>query len=142
VNEEKAVLDIAEVSKRSGLPASTLRYYDEKGLITSVGRRGLRRLFEADVLERLSLIALGRMAGLSLDEIAAMFSPTGELAIDRAFLAEKADALDQRIRSLEAMRDGLRHAAECPAPSHQACPSFQRLVRFAGRKAAERAEKR
>src|SRR5690606_17804977 len=52
-------LDIAEVAQRSGVPASTLRFYEEKGLIASIGRRGLRRLFDAEVLERLSLIALG-----------------------------------------------------------------------------------
>ena len=36
-------MDITEVAKRSGVPASTLRFYEEKGLIASVGRRGLRR---------------------------------------------------------------------------------------------------
>jgi hypothetical protein len=40
-------LDIAEVAQRSGVPASTLRYYEEKGLIASVGRRGLRRALGA-----------------------------------------------------------------------------------------------
>jgi len=44
-------LDIGEVSHLSGLPPSTLRYYDEKGLIKSSGRRGLRRLFEPGVLQ-------------------------------------------------------------------------------------------
>jgi DNA-binding transcriptional MerR regulator len=52
-------LDIAEVAERSSIPASTLRFYEEKGLIASTGRRGLRRLFDADVLDRLALIALG-----------------------------------------------------------------------------------
>ncbi|EQL43991.1 hypothetical protein M770_01720 [Pseudomonas aeruginosa VRFPA03] len=65
-------LDIGEVARRSGVPASTLRYYEEKGLIASSGRHGLRRLFDAGVLERLALIGLGRAAGLSLDEIAGM----------------------------------------------------------------------
>jgi DNA-binding transcriptional MerR regulator len=68
-------LDIAEVAQQSGVPASTLRFYDEKGLIASTGRRGLRRLFDPGVLERLALIALGRAAGFSLDEIARMFAP-------------------------------------------------------------------
>ncbi|MCR3817659.1 MerR family DNA-binding transcriptional regulator, partial [Pseudomonas aeruginosa] len=45
-------LDIGEVARRSGVPASTLRYYEEKGLIASSGRHGLRRLFDAGVLER------------------------------------------------------------------------------------------
>ena len=50
-------LDIGEVARQSGVPASTLRYYEEKGLIASSGRHGLRRLFDAGVLERLALIA-------------------------------------------------------------------------------------
>lgn len=62
-------LDIAEVAQRSGVPASTLRFYEEKGLIASSGRRGLRRQFDAGVLDRLALIALGRAAGFSLDEM-------------------------------------------------------------------------
>ena len=56
-------LDITEVARRAGVPASTLRFYEEKGLIASIGRSGLRRLFDARVLERLAFIALGRASG-------------------------------------------------------------------------------
>ena len=121
-------MDIAEVAQRSGVPASTLRFYEEKGLIASVGRRGLRRVFDSGVLERLALIALGRSAGFSLDEIARMFAPDGRPQIDRRVLAAKAEDLDGTIRKLSAMRDGLRHAAACPAPSHMECPTFRRLL--------------
>jgi DNA-binding transcriptional MerR regulator len=124
-------LDIAEVAERSGVPASTLRFYEEKGLITSIGRRGLRRLFDPGILERLALIALGRAAGFSLDEIALMFAPDGRPRIDRQMLATKAKELDRTIRKLSAMRDGLRHAAACPAPSHMECPTFRRILRAA-----------
>ena len=124
-------MDIAEVVKRSGLPASTLRFYEEKGLIASVGRDGLRRRFAPGVLEQLALIALGRAAGFSLDEIGAMFSPGGKPAIDRHLLAAKAGEIDVTIRRLKAMSEGLKHAAVCPAPSHAECPSFQRLLRAA-----------
>jgi DNA-binding transcriptional MerR regulator len=124
-------LDIAEVAQRSGIPASTLRFYEEKGLIASSGRRGLRRQFDAGVLDRLALIALGRAAGFSLDEIALMFVPDGQLCIDRQMLADKAEELDRTIRRLGALRDGLRHAAACPAPSHMECPTFRRIVRAA-----------
>jgi DNA-binding transcriptional MerR regulator len=124
-------LDITEVAKRSGVPASTLRFYEEKGLIDSIGRRGLRRLFDPGVLERLALIALGRAAGFSLDEIAAMFTPDGKARIDRQMLSLKAEELDRTIRKLSAMRDGLRHAAACKAPSHRECPTFRRLLRAA-----------
>lgn len=124
-------MDINEVARRSGVPASTLRYYEERGLIRSVGRRGLRRLFDASVIERLALIALGRSAGFSLEEIAAMFVPDGGPRIDREVLARKADELDRTIRNLTAMRDGLKHAAACPAPSHMECPKFRRLLGLA-----------
>jgi DNA-binding transcriptional MerR regulator len=124
-------LDIAEVAQRSGVPASTLRFYEEKGLIAATGRRGLRRLFDPDVLERLALIALGGAAGFSLDEIARMFAPDGRPRVDRQMLADKAAQLDRTIRKLGAMRDGLRHAAVCPAPSHMDCPSFRRYLRAA-----------
>lgn len=127
-------LDINEVSRRSGVPASALRFYEEKGLIASVGRRGLRRLFDPKVLERLALISLGRAAGFSLEEMASMFAPDDKPRIDRKVLAAKADELDARIRELTAMRDGLRHAQNCRAPSHMECPTFRRLLAAAGKR--------
>lgn len=127
---EATILDIGEVAKRSGLPISTLRFYEEKGLIRSVGRNGLRRLFEASVLDRLALIILGRDAGFSLEEIATMLTPDAA-HIDRDQLLAKADELDRTIKQLTSMRDGLRHAAVCAAPSHLECPTFQRLLRVA-----------
>ena len=124
-------MDITEVAQRSGVPASTLRFYEEKGLIASIGRRGLHRVFDPSVLERLALIALGRSAGFSLDEIARMFAPDGRPRIDRQMLAAKAEELDRTIRKLTEMRDGLRHAAACRAPSHMECPTFRRILRAA-----------
>ena len=135
-------LDIAELAERSGLPASALRYYEDKGLIKSIGRSGLRRVYAAGVLERLALVALGRSAGFSLDEIAQMFSPDGRVRIDRDKLVAKADELDRTIRELTAMRDGLRHAVNCSAPSHAECPKFQRIVRAAAAGALGKRPKR
>lgn len=125
-------LDIVEVARRSGTPASALRFYEEKGLIKSVGRHGLKRVFDPGVLQQLALIALGRAAGFSLEEIAGMFAPDGKPRIRRDRLNAKADELDRTIRKLAAMRDGLRHAAVCPAPSHIECPTFKRMLRLAG----------
>lgn len=124
-------LDIGEVARRSGLPVSTLRYYEEKRLIASTGRVGTRRQFDAAVLDRLALIAVGRAAGFALEEIARMLPPDGGPAIDRTLLSEKADELDATIAELTAMRDGLRHAAACRAPSYLECPTFLRIVRAA-----------
>jgi len=134
-------LDIGEVAQRAGIPASTLRFYEEKGLVTSVGRRGLRRQYDPDVLERLALIALGRSAGFSLGEIARMFAPDGGVRIERQMLNDKAADLDVTIRKLSAMRDGLRHAAACRAPSHMECPTFRRLLKVASHGAGRRRKK-
>jgi len=86
------------------------------------------------VLQRLALIALGRTAGFSLDDIAAMLAGP---EIDRQQLESKADELDQTIRRLTAIRDGLRHAAVCPADNHLACPKLQRLMDIAAKQAAK-----
>lgn len=133
-------LDIGEVVRRAGVPPSTLRYYEAKGLIGAVGRHGLRRQYDASVLQTLALIALGRAAGFSLDDIAGMLLPQGKASIDRARLTAKADDIDRTIRQLSALRDGLRHAADCPAPEHLACPQFQRLMRVASAKGAREAK--
>jgi DNA-binding transcriptional MerR regulator len=135
-------MDITEVTRRSGVPASTLRFYEEKGLIASIGRRGLRRLFDPGVLERLALIALARSAGFTLEEIGRMFGPDGRPRIDRQMLAAKADELDKTIRRLSAMRKSLRHAAACPAPSHMECPTFRRFLRAAASGAIGAARKK
>ncbi len=77
------------------------------------------------------MIAIGRSAGFSLDEIALMFAPNGRPRIDRQMLAAKAEELDRTIRRLPNMRDGIRHAAACRTPSHVECPTFRRILRAA-----------
>ncbi len=124
-------MDISEVAKQSGVPASTLRFYEEKGLIKSIGRQGLRRVFDNNIIERLSLIALGRAAGVSLDEMASMLGAGDSPNIDRDLLVKKANELDNTIQKLIAMRDGLQHAATCSAPSHMECPRFRRFMSLA-----------
>lgn len=126
-------MNIGEVSKLSKLPASTLRYYEEKGLIRSIGRKGLKRVFSTDVIEKLALITLGQNAGLSLDEIGKMLLSQG-LKIDRDLLLSRADDLDKKILEMTAMRDGLRHAAACKAPSHLECEKFLRILNISGKR--------
>ncbi len=125
------ILDIGEVTAQTGLTPSTLRYYEEIGLISSISRHGLRRQFGPETLLQLALVAMGKAAGFSLSEIAGMFGRDGTPDLPRAALHARADALDQQIRQLTTLRKALRHVAECPAPSHLECPKFQRLLRRA-----------
>ncbi len=131
-------MDISEVAKRTGVPASALRYYEKVGLIASPGRQGGRRRFVPAVLNQLALIALGQAAGFSLEEIRTMLAPGGGARIDRRKLAAKASEIDTTIAQLRAVSRGLKHAAACPAPSHAECPTFQRLLRAAASGAIER----
>ena len=124
-------MDISEVARRTGLPSSTVRFYEKTGLIKALSSAGERRRFAADVLDQLALIALGQAGGLSLDEIRAMLPVDASPQVDRSVLLAKADEIDATIKRLRAMSAGLRHAAECPAASHVECPKFQRLLKAA-----------
>lgn len=134
-------MDISEVARRTGAPASTLRYYEKRGLIASLAPQGARRQFAPAVLDQLALIALGQVAGLSLDDVQSMLSPNGRANIDRRLLAAKADELDATIRQLSAVRRGLRHAASCPARSHAECPTFRKLLKAAASGALDRQQR-
>lgn len=128
-------MDIGEVSEKSGFSVATLRYYEELGLIRSTERKGLRRQYPPSILNHLSLISLGKEAGFSLQEVGVFFkSNSGQLSIDRSQLRKKAQSITHEIDRLIAIRDGLQHAAECPADSHLECPTFMRLVRLAVKK--------
>lgn len=133
-NEVNKILDIGEVVRLTGVRPSTLRFYEEKGLIRSTGRHGLRRLFDSYVLQQLEFIALGQHAGLTLEDIASMFTTEGQLQVNRGFLFEKADEMEKSIRKLTAVRNTLLHVANCSAPNHMECPKFQRLLRVAGKR--------
>ncbi|MFE3839333.1 helix-turn-helix domain-containing protein [Pseudogemmobacter sonorensis] len=129
-------LDIGDVSARSGIRPSALRYYEEVGLIAPASRHGLRRQFAPEVLLQLKLIAMGQSAGFSLTEIAGMFGANGTPDLPRALLHRKADEIDWKIRELKALSDTLRHVADCPARSHMECATFRRFVEVAGKRGA------
>ena len=133
-------MDISQVARQTGIAASALRYYERQGLITSLNRRGARRIFAPTVIQQLGLIAIGQTAGLSLDEIKLMLTPQGKFEIDRALLSQKAHEIDTRIKQLRVVSRGLRHAAACPAPSHAECATFQRLMKDAASGALRQSE--
>ncbi len=121
-------LDIAEISRRSGVKPSALRYYEEIGLIKADSRKGLRRQYDDSVLDQLALIAMGRAAGFSLQEIGAMLGGSEGFGLDRQRLHQRADEVEQRIRELRVLSRALRHVADCAAPDHSQCPTFRRMM--------------
>lgn len=122
-------LDISQVSQLSGLAASTLRFYEEKGLIKPIGRKGLKRIYHSkDVITRLSLISLGQQAKFTLDEIAKMLNHQDGPNIERASLMAKADEIEHTIQNLMALKEGIVHIANCPEENHFLCPNFQKIM--------------
>jgi len=125
---DDALLDIAEVARRSGLAPSALRFYEKKGLVAPAGRNGLRRAYHPDVLERLALITCARSAGLSIAEISRFIVAQPSDADLRVRMAAKAGDLDEQIGRLTRLRDSLRHAAVCDYEPIVDCPDFKRAV--------------
>jgi DNA-binding transcriptional MerR regulator len=107
------LLDIAEVARRSGLAASTLRFYERKGLVEPDARIGLRRAYRPGVLRRLAHIQAARAAGFTLRQIAEILSERPADAALRRVLADRAREVDAQIERLAAIRDSLRHAVRC-----------------------------
>ena len=121
-------LDIRKIADLTGVTPSALRYYEKKKLIKPVGRNGLRRQYNENVINKLQLIALGQAAGFSLDEIGTMFSAENKLALDSVQLLHRAKEIDGTIRKLRLLSRGLKHIACCTKTEHSECKEFKKIV--------------
>jgi DNA-binding transcriptional MerR regulator len=125
---ESGYLDIAEVAERTGLAPSALRFYERKGLIEATARNGLRRAYEPEILDRLTLISCAQAAGFSLAQIARFLTATPSDSELRKRMAERARELDAEIAKLSRMRASLRHASTCRHTPLVECPHFKRAL--------------
>jgi MerR family redox-sensitive transcriptional activator SoxR len=119
-------LAIGEVAERSGMAVSAIRFYEDKGLITSTRTAGGQRRFRRDVLRRLAFIQAAQRVGLTLDEIGAAMAtlpgdsgPTGPEW--KELSASWRPLLDERIALLTALRDQLDHCIGCGCLSLERC---------------------
>ncbi len=104
---------IGEVASRSGLSVSALRYYEDKGLVASAGRRGGKRFYAEAIFEQLEIIRLCSTIGFSLDETKLLMRRTDDRA-NFARLAElKLHEIEQARRDMLAARKLLCHALVC-----------------------------
>jgi MerR family redox-sensitive transcriptional activator SoxR len=119
-------LTVGEIAKRSGLPVSTIHFWESKGLIRSSRSDGNQRRFARAELRRLAVIKIGQRAGISLMEIRAMLDT---LPADRAVSVRNWAALskrwkqnlDDRIERLMALRDQLGRCIGCGCLSLNKC---------------------
>ncbi|MFN8149966.1 MAG: redox-sensitive transcriptional activator SoxR [Solirubrobacterales bacterium] len=122
----KEQLTISEVARRSGVAASALRFYEERGLISSERAGSGHRRYERRVLRRIAFIVFAQRVGLTLEEIGAELA---KLPPDRA--PNKRDwsrlskswtgRIDERIAELERLRAGLTECIGCGCLSLERC---------------------
>lgn len=115
-------LTIGEVARRAEVPPTTLRYYEQIGLLDSPVRIGGQRRYEESVLSRLEVIRVCKLAGFSLDEIVILFADDvpGRPA-SRALAEAKLAEIDSRIASLVSAREVIEWGMACSCPSIGAC---------------------
>jgi MerR family redox-sensitive transcriptional activator SoxR len=120
------LLAIQEISRRSGVAASALRFYEARGLITSQRTGTGHRRFPRAVLRRIAFIVFAQRVGLSLDEIAAELAKLPErrtpTARDWARLSRTwTSRIDERIADLQRLKAGLTECIGCGCLSLERC---------------------
>jgi MerR family redox-sensitive transcriptional activator SoxR len=123
------MLSVGQVAERSGLPISTLHFYERKGLISSERNAANHRVYRREVLRRVTVIKIAQRTGLPLAEIAAAFAhlplDSAPDARDWARLSKAwNDDLTQRIEMLTALRDKMSWCIGCGCLSVKRCALF------------------
>jgi MerR family transcriptional regulator, redox-sensitive transcriptional activator SoxR len=131
------LLTIGEVSKRSGVASSALRFYEDRGLIASERAGSGHRRYDRSVLRRIAFIVFAQRIGLTLDEIGEELSklPPGRVPTRRDWsrLSSGWSArIDERIAELERLKAGLTECIGCGCLSLDRCKLANPNDRAAG----------
>jgi len=123
------LISIGELAKRSGIAASALRFYESRGLISSVRGPAQRRQFQREVLRRVAFIRAAQTAGLSLEEIETTLTALPDQRTPTKQDWEKLSKswqplIEERIRSLTALRDQLSSCIGCGCLSLKSCALY------------------
>ena len=119
------MLSIGEVAERTGVAASALRYYEREGLIPKADRRGGKRIYGQDILDRLALISVAKAAGFTVAEIKTLLSgfarrtPPGQRW--RTLAQRKLVELEARVAEVERMKRVLEAVTRCECPTLEEC---------------------
>jgi MerR family transcriptional regulator, redox-sensitive transcriptional activator SoxR len=121
-----ALLTISEVVKRSGVAASALRFYEDRGLIESQRAGSGHRRYDRSVLRRIAFIVFAQRVGLTLEEIGDELAklPPGRVPTRRDWSRLSrgwSERIDQRIAELQRLRVGLTECIGCGCLSLDRC---------------------
>ena len=127
--DRRDLLTIGEVAARAGVSVPTVRFYEDRGLVSSVRTAGNQRRFERHALRRIAVVRAGQRFGLSLAEIG---DALASLPLDRPptkrdwsrMSRRWHDLLTARIDAMIAVRDGLESCIGCGCLSLRTCPVY------------------
>jgi DNA-binding transcriptional MerR regulator len=115
-------LTIGEVARETGVAATTLRYYEQIGLVPPAARVGGQRRYDESVLSRLEVIRLCKSAGFALEEIQLLFADDAPgRPVSRALAKAKLAEIDAQMESLARAREVIEWGMRCTCPSIDAC---------------------
>jgi MerR family redox-sensitive transcriptional activator SoxR len=123
----KGLLTIGDLAARAGVRTSTLRYYEDEGLLVPAGRVGGQRRYDAGAVEVLTVIRFCRALGFSLDEIRTLLTvPRGERKKTRwrGLVDEKLAETDAAIARAEAMKALLQVSRDCDCVDLEQCAAL------------------
>jgi len=128
--EAASLVPIDAVARRFRIPASTIRYYEERGLVLPVSRHGGRRWYGENEIRRLAIIRYWQKVGrMSLDEIGEILAGPDASAAWQGVIRERIDSLGEQIDSLRAARDHLGHILDHHEHSPpDGCDHFEKLI--------------
>ncbi len=121
-----ALLSVGELSERTGVPATTLRYYDELGLVRPAGRAAGRRRYAASAVRDVGVILFFREIGFSLAEIGRFLA--SERHGRREMIDHKLAELAEQQHRIEVARTALEHGRQCPASEPMKCSRFWSII--------------
>ncbi|HEY4795071.1 MAG TPA: MerR family transcriptional regulator [Mycobacterium sp.] len=115
-------LTIGRVADATGIAATTLRYYEQIGLVPAPVRVGGQRRYDDSVLARLEVIGLCKSAGFTLDEIEVLFADDAPgRPASRALAEAKLAEIDAQMESLARAREVIEWGMRCTCPSIDSC---------------------
>jgi DNA-binding transcriptional MerR regulator len=122
------LLSVGELSQRTGVSATALRYYDELGLVRPTAREsGGRRRYAASAVEEVGVIRFFREVGFTLAEIGS-FTGANEPRCRREIIDRKLAQVVEQQHQLEVAREALEHGRVCPAADPMRCSRFWSII--------------
>ncbi|MEM7075847.1 MAG: Cu(I)-responsive transcriptional regulator [Pseudomonadota bacterium] len=127
-------MNISHVSRRTGLPSKTIRYYEEIGLIRPDRDTNGYRRFRQEQVHNLTFLARARALGFSIEDCRTLLAlyedKTRNSADVKAVARTHLDQIDAKITALQDMRDTLGHLIDtCAGDARPDCPILKDLAR-------------